>query len=50
MAPPSMLLIIIAYAHRWAQLMQKLASLTIILLIEKISFGIANPITQIFCK
>ena len=50
MAPPSMLLIIIAYAHRWAQLTQKLASLTTILLIGKINFGNANPITQIFCK
>ena len=37
------------YGHRWAQLTQKLAPLTAIPLIEKISFANANLITQIFC-
>ena len=34
--------------HRWAQLTQKLASLTAIRLIENISFANANLISQVF--
>ena len=36
------------HLHRWAQLMQKLAPLTAVPLIENISYANANPITQIF--
>ena len=39
-----------SFAHRWAQLTQKLAPLTAIPLIEKICFASANPITQILRK
>ena len=44
-----LLLPALASAHRWAQLTLKLAPLTAIPLIKKISFANANPITQIFC-
>ena len=41
-------LILLTGTHRWAQLMQKLAPLTAIPLIKKISFANANLITQMF--